>query len=100
MTQKEFNEQIKTGKILVDFYANWCGPCKMLSSHLREAENTLKELDVKILKVNIDESEELSNQYKVSFIPMVILFIDGALKAKFTGVKDKDSLIQFVKENL
>lgn len=100
MTQAEFIEQTKGQNVLVDFYANWCGPCKMLNPHLREAEEDLKELGVKILKVNVDDSDALCSEYKINFIPTVILFVDGASKGKFTGVKNKEDLIKFVKENL
>lgn len=100
MTQAEFNEQISGNNVLVDFYANWCGPCKMLAPHLRDAEEDLKALGVTVLKVNVDDSDALSSEYKVNFIPTVVFFVNGALKAKFTGVKDKEGLINFVKENL
>lgn len=100
MTQAEFIEQTKGQNVLVDFYANWCGPCKMLNPHLREAEEDLKELGVKILKVNVDDSDALCSEYKINFIPTVILFVDGVSKGKFTGVKNKEDLIKFVKENL
>lgn len=99
MTQKEFNDEIMTGKVLVDFYANWCGPCKMLTPHLRDAEEALKAMDVKTLKVNVDESDELCSEFKISVIPTVAFFIDGKLKSKFVGVKDTEGLIKFVKEN-
>ncbi|NLL55672.1 MAG: thioredoxin [Clostridiales bacterium] len=100
MTQAEFNEQLNGQNVLVDFYANWCMPCKQLNPHLREAEEDLKEMGVKILKVNVDNSDDLCSAYKINFIPTVILFVDGAPKGKFTGVKNKDDLIRFVKENL
>ena len=100
MTQEEFNEQIKDKNILVDFYANWCGPCKMLAPHIREAEEDLKALGVTVLKVNVDDSDALSSDYKINFIPTVIFFVSGVSKAKFTGVKDKEGLIKFVKDNL
>jgi thioredoxin 1 len=100
MKQAEFNEQIKDQNVLVDFYANWCGPCKLLNPHLRDAEEDLKELGVKILKVNVDNSDEVCSDYKINFIPTVILFVNGAPKGKFTGVKNKEDLIKFVKENL
>lgn len=100
MTQAEFNEYIKDKNVLVDFYANWCGPCKLLSPHLREAEEELNALGVQVLKINVDDSDELCSQYKINFIPAVILFVNTEAKGKFTGVKKKDDLIQFVKEIL
>jgi thioredoxin 1 len=100
MTKTEFYEQIKEQNVLVDFYANWCGPCKMLAPHLRDAEKELNELGVKILKVNVDDSDALCSEHKINFIPTVILFVDGVSKGKFTGVKNKDDLVKFAKENL
>ncbi|HOO23193.1 MAG TPA: thioredoxin [Clostridia bacterium] len=98
MTKAEFNEFLKDQNVLVDFYANWCGPCKLLSPHLREAEGDLNEMGVKVLKVNVDDSDELCSEYRINYIPTVILFVNGALKGRFTGVKNKDELIAFVKE--
>lgn len=100
MTQAEFNEQIKDQNVLVDFYANWCGPCKLLVPHLKEAESELNALDVKVMKINVDDSDALCSEFKINFIPTVILFVKGVAKGKFTGVKNKDDLIRFVKDNL
>jgi thioredoxin 1 len=100
MTTDDFTKEISTGKTLVDFYASWCGPCKLLAPRIKEAQEELTALNVKVLKVDIDDSDELSNKVRISVVPTVILYEDGEMKAKFVGVKDKDSLLKFVKENL
>ena len=63
-----FKELIKE-KVLVDFYANWCGPCKMLAPELEKISN-----DIKVVKVNVDEYQELAREYGVMSIPCIILF--------------------------
>ena len=71
---KEFDEAIKGDKVLVDFYADWCGPCKMISPILEQVE---KEEDVTIVKVNVDELQDLAMQYGVMTIPNLKLFEKG-----------------------
>ena len=88
--EQEFNELIK-GRILVDFYADWCGPCKRLAPLL---EN-LKEIDV--LKVNVDLFDSLSRSYGIMSIPTLILFDSGSEVKKTIGFKTKEELLEFIK---
>ena len=71
LEKNNFNEEIKDGKVLVDFYADWCGPCKMLGEVLLELE------DLNILKVNVDEHPEIAKEYGVMSIPTLIIFKEG-----------------------
>lgn len=91
ISTKEFDEalQEKEKVVLVDFYADWCGPCKMLAPVIHEIadENTDK---VNVYKVNIDENMELAERYKVMNIPTVIAFKNGEAIAKEIGVKPKE----------
>jgi thioredoxin 1 len=81
------NEKDKV--VLVDFYADWCGPCKMLAPVIHEiAEENVDK--VSVYKVNIDESMELSERYKVMNIPTIIAFKDGEVIAKEIGIKPKE----------
>lgn len=73
-SKEQFLEEIKSGKVIVDFFANWCGPCRMLSPVLEELEG---KNDFKVLKVNVDEQMELASDFFVSSIPYLVFFKDG-----------------------
>ncbi len=92
------NEVLHSDKlVLVDFYADWCGPCKMLSPVLHElAEEKADEL--KIGKVNVDEQMELAMHFQVSSIPMVVLFKDGKAVAKSVGFRSKADIAAMVED--
>jgi thioredoxin 1 len=82
--------------VLVDFYADWCGPCRMLAPVLDELAKETPE--AKIAKVNIDHSPDLATNYRVSSIPTVILFKDGKPVARRGGLASKDSLKQLIRQ--
>lgn len=88
--EQEFNELIKE-RILVDFYADWCGPCKRLAPLL---EN-LKEIDV--LKVNVDLFDSLSRSYGIMSIPTLILFENGKEIKKIIGFQTEAEIKEFIK---
>ena len=89
--EDNFNELIKEGKTLVDFYAEWCGPCKMQGAVLEELE------DINIIKVNTDENPELAQEYGVMSIPTLILFENGNIKEQSVGFKSKSEVEDMVK---
>ena len=91
---KEFDEAIKGDKVLVDFYADWCGPCKMISPILEQVE---KEEDVTIVKVNVDELQDLAMQYGVMTIPNLKLFEKGKIKNENVGLMSKEEVKNFIK---
>jgi len=79
--EKEFDEFIKNNNfVVVDFFANWCGPCKMMSPNLEEVQNDKDYQDVKIVKVDVDENMELANRYQIYSIPALYFFKGGNLK--------------------
>lgn len=81
--------------VLLDFYANWCGPCKMLAPVLREiAEENADTL--KVGKINVDEQMELAMRFQVDSIPMLVLFKDGKAVAKTVGYRPKAELARLV----
>lgn len=90
ITDKEFDESIKTGKVLVDFYAEWCGPCKMLSPVVDELSEELT--DITFFKLNVDESDEVVRKYNVMSIPTLLVFENGELKNTSVGFKNKDEI--------
>ena len=76
--------------VIVDFYADWCGPCKMLSPVLEQLGN--EHTEVKIVKVNVDEEPALAERYRVRGIPYIALFRDGKLATQVVGYKPKAAL--------
>ena len=78
--------------VLVDFWASWCGPCKMLAPIVADIASEY-EGKVKVGKVNVDEEPELANAYRVSSIPTVVLIRNGAVTATSIGVKPKERLL-------
>ena len=81
---ENFDEIIKN-RVLVDFYADWCGPCKMLSP-------VLETIDANILKVNVDIHEDLATSFGVMSIPTICFFKDGELKEKVIGFRNKEEI--------
>ena len=90
LESNEFDNAIASGVVLVDFYADWCGPCKMLGP-------VLESMDANILKVNVDSHEELAASFGVMSIPTICFFKDGELKRKEIGFRNKDDLENILK---
>ena len=88
-----FNDEIKKGLVLVDFYADWCGPCRMLAPVIEDVANELP--NVKIIKINVDEREDVARTYGVMSIPTVILFENGEIKKKQVGFMPKEVLMRW-----
>ncbi len=91
----EFNELIKEGTVLVDFFATWCGPCKMLSPVLEELS---EESDVIIVKVDVDEAGPLAAQYGIQAVPTLMLFKNGQRVDVRMGYQNKNQLLAFIKQ--
>lgn len=82
----KFNEIIQSNDlVLVDFYADWCGPCKMMSPILQEVKATMKEA-VKIIKVNVDQHQDLASHFMVRGVPTLMLFQEGKMLWRQSGV--------------
>ena len=92
--EEDFNEIIKN-KVLVDFYADWCGPCKMLAM---EIEKAASEIDIDIVKVNVDDEEDIARKYGVMSIPTLILFGNGQELKKTIGFMPKDKIKEFIED--
>lgn len=95
-TVDEYKDLISKGTVLVDFFATWCGPCRMLTPILEEIEEE-KSFDGIIVKVDTDELPDIAMAYGIQSIPTLFLFKDGQLVKKSLGYMPKDSLLEFVK---
>ena len=92
----EFNELISSGKVLVDFFATWCGPCRMIAPVLEELDADIN-FDVQIVKVDVDEAGDIAALFDVQAIPTLIYFKDGKQLNKHLGFARKDQIIDFCK---
>jgi len=90
-SEEEFKRCVAQGTVLVDFWAPWCGPCRM---QLPVVEEVAKEFAGKatVAKVNVDENEILAEQFKVSSIPALFVFVDGQVVQEFHGVQNRSTL--------
>ena len=90
LENENFKEVISNGVWIVDFYADWCGPCKMLGP-------VLEELDNNVLKINVDSHEDLAREFGVMSIPTICFFKDGNLANKVVVFRSKDEIETIVK---
>lgn len=94
----KFNEIINQKQlVLVDFYADWCGPCKMMSPILQETKAVVKD-EVKIIKINVDQYQDLASEFMVRGVPTLMLFKDGKMLWRRSGVLSKNQLIEILNQ--
>lgn len=84
------------GAVVVDFFAEWCGPCKIMAPILSELSAELK--DIKFVKVDVDQNQELSSQYSVFSIPTFVVFKNGVVSHQFSGAMGKESFSEEIKK--
>ncbi len=95
----KFNEIINQKQlVLVDFYADWCGPCKMMSPILQETKTVVKD-DVKIIKINVDQHQDLASEFMVRGVPTLMLFKKGKMLWRQSGVLSKNQLIEIINQH-
>lgn len=100
VNEKEFNDIIKSKKVvLVDFFATWCGPCRMLSPILEEVSEEANG-EYEIVKVDVDESYDLAKKFGIMSVPTMIIFQDGVEAEKIIGLRSKDDIVETIKTYL
>ena len=95
----EFKSEIENGITVVDFFATWCGPCKMLAPVLEGLSEEM-EGKAKFIKVDIDQSSELASEFQISSVPTMIIFKDGQKAEQLVGFLPKEKIKQVIEANL
>lgn len=96
--ENNFNELISNGEVLVDFFATWCGPCRMLGTVLEEVSSD--RVGVKIIKIDVDECPNLARSFGVMSVPTLILFKDGKEVSKESGFMPKEELVDWINKSI
>ena len=98
LSEQNFDEEVKKSdkKVLVDFYADWCGPCKMMAPAIEKIAEEVSEY-AKVGKVNVDDSREIAEEFGIMSIPTLLIFENGEVIHKHVGVTDKDTLMSELK---
>jgi len=101
VNDKNFNEEIANSEniVVVDFWAPWCGPCKMLTPVIEELASEMG-TKVKFAKINVDESPMIASKYKISSIPTVMVFRKDSVKETMVGFRPKADLKKIIEKNL
>lgn len=97
LTDENFESEIAQGVTLVDFHADWCGPCRMLAPELETVAQDLQE-GVSIAKLDIDANSKTAGQYQVTSVPTMIVFKDGKEVNKIIGLRDAAAIKEFLSQ--
>lgn len=95
INDKEYEKIIKKGKVVIDCYAPWCGPCKMISPIMDKLSEEIKE--VSFYKINVDDAEKITSDFDIMSIPTILIFEDGKLNNKVVGFRSKSELEELIK---
>ena len=99
-TNTNFQELIQDSKLVIaDFWATWCGPCRMLSPVLDEVEEEMSD-KISVVKVNVDDADEIAAKYRIMSIPTLLFFKDGQIVDKTVGAMPKNVLVEKINSNI
>ncbi|MBO6029074.1 MAG: thioredoxin [Bacteroidales bacterium] len=99
-TNTSFDELLQSEKlVIVDFWATWCGPCRMLSPLLDEVEAEMED-KVEVVKVNVDDADEIAMRFRIMSIPTLLFFKNGAMVDRSVGAMPKSALVDKINANL
>lgn len=94
-TEDTFNKEISSGVTLVDFYADWCGPCRMLAPVLEKVAKDVKG-KATVAKLDIDHAQKVASTFQVTSVPTLILFKNGKEVGRLVGLRDADAIKEFI----
>ena len=99
LTKDNFNDVVVNSEkpVLIDFWATWCGPCKMIAPVIEQVANERD--DIKVCKVNVDEEEELAVKFGIQSIPTLVLVKNGEIAGKAVGYRDYNGVCEFIDAN-
>lgn len=99
LTKDNFNEVVVNSEkpVLIDFWATWCGPCKMIAPVVEQVAN--ERADIKVCKVNVDEEEELAVKFGIQSIPTLVLVKNGTVAGRAVGYRDYNGVCEFIDAN-
>lgn len=97
LTDSNFKDEISSGLVLVDFWAPWCGPCRMLGPIIEEVAGEVE--GVTVGKLNVDENPQTAQEYKIMSIPNVILFKDGEPVETLVGLRPKEAYLEAIENH-
>lgn len=100
LTNGAFNEFIKEGTVLIDFYADWCMPCVMMGPVVEEISEKFEKKKLKVGKVNVEDGHEIAQKFGVSSIPNFVMFKDGKVIANFVGAMSEEDFSEKIQKLL
>lgn len=98
LNDKNFNQQLKGRVMLVDFWADWCAPCKMMAPILNDVAEELKNTSTRVGKIDVERYQSIAQRYKIRGIPTLIIFKDGKEMNRIVGVKQKNAILNELKK--
>ena len=98
VTDQDFSKETSEGLVLADFWAPWCGPCKMIAPVLEEIDGEMSD-KVKIVKLNVDDNQETAGQYGVMSSPTLLLMKDGNVVDQVVGFQPKEALVELINKH-
>lgn len=99
VTDQDFTKETSEGLVLADFWAPWCGPCKMIAPVLEEIDSEMSD-KVKIVKLDVDENQETAGKYGVMSIPTLLLMKDGNVVDQVVGFQPKEALVDLINKHV
>lgn len=98
INQENFEKEVLQAQktVIIDFFADWCGPCKMMAPIIEEIAEETKE-NVVVGKINVDENQNLATQYAIMSIPTILVIKEGEVKNRFVGVTSKNEILEAIK---
>jgi len=99
ITNQNFDQKTKNGVVLIDFFATWCGPCRMIAPVLEKVQQKMGD-KVSIFKVDVDDDEEIARKFGIFSIPTLLVFVNGELKDKHVGFMTEPEIVEMLEKHI